>query len=65
MVQGLSHYMFTYSSFGKETGKLDAVDGLLDDWVKENSDLKSFVDAEREVNGYISIFDGPLIHYFR
>jgi predicted KAP-like P-loop ATPase len=34
--------------FGKETGKLDAVDGLLDDWVKENSDLKSFVDAERE-----------------
>lgn len=35
-------------SFGKEIGKLDVIDGILDGWVKENSALKSFAIAERE-----------------
>ena len=35
-------------SFGKEINKLADIDVILDSWVKENSQLKSFVAAERD-----------------
>ncbi len=35
-------------SFGKEIDKLDVIDGILDNWVKENTRLSSIVAAERE-----------------
>ncbi len=35
-------------SFGKEIDRLDVIDGILDNWVKENIRLSSIVAAERE-----------------
>lgn len=35
-------------SFGKEIVKLVDIDVILDNWAKENSKLKSFIDAERD-----------------
>ncbi len=35
-------------NFGKEIDKLDVIDGILDNWVKENDRLSSIVAAERE-----------------